>query len=811
MELKTLFAQDLSGNALRLATCRLYHQGTDTLVSGLQDSTGAALGNPWTTDARGLVQFAAPNGLYDLRVTFGARDYSVRVQCLDLAEQIAAIQADASRAEVARDAATASAEGATDSKNASIESANAANLAKAAAEAAAESARLSSGVFPDTASGLAATTSGNYFSVLSPNSSEYIILYLNSTGAAVEQRRYPSSSRVDDVEAETKQIGVIVNTQQEFLKDEVFDESTGGLVEVDDDERKLMEVTASGREFFQHVTLTGGASANDLILGGQETSFLDSEEFDASGVFSAEVDEDGRIFEQRGIDGIKTYLKQVLANFGGQQVQMCEVDEFELSGVDFAVIDEDWRIIAGSTKSIIQSLLPISGGTMTGPLILASTAESAFEATPLSQVQSIAEQAATDAVTAVNSRALQRKGQIKCAMLGDSRTANAFLFGGQASQPRSYPYWAQLFSRGAIRFIGAWNFAVAGETSAQTLARVPSAVATGADAVCIMTEVNDAYGADTIGNIQAMISAIVAAGKIAIVIAELPRGANAAAWTAARLAQHWKVRQRILQMAQQDNVRVVDAMPLVLDPSSPIGEWRAGYSYDAVHATCEGGLHIGKSFADAVADLGVTQTPTLLTNMDVYSAADNPNGNHTTNGMLTGTGGTRAGSGSSSGSVADNWTLYTSFYFTTAASKVVIDGTEWQQIQFSGTPANSGQYVLFSQQQTPGNFSAGDTVEIVCEIEVDAGSVAMFGPEFYFAINETDEVSLQPETAVGWMDPVGATSPNASSAYAGLYHSQPYTFTATPSSARVGIRVRGQNGTLSSGTFRVSRVSLRKV
>ncbi|SEJ69571.1 hypothetical protein SAMN04244572_04932, partial [Azotobacter beijerinckii] len=193
MELKTLFAQDLSGNALRMATCRLYHQGTDTLVSGLQDSTGAALGNPWTTDARGLVQFAAPNGLYDLRVTFGARDYSVRVQCLDVAEQIAAIQADASRAEVARDEAIASAESATDSKNSSIESADAATLAKVAAEAARDAARFSGQIYPDTAAGLAATADGDYFSVPSAESDEYLILYQHSGALAVEQKRYPAT------------------------------------------------------------------------------------------------------------------------------------------------------------------------------------------------------------------------------------------------------------------------------------------------------------------------------------------------------------------------------------------------------------------------------------------------------------------------------------------------------------------------------------------------------------------------------------------------------------------------------------------
>lgn len=130
MELKNFFAQDDQGNLLGGATCYLYVRGTENLATGLQAANGTALANPFTADATGLIQFAAPNGLYDLRVVKGARDYRVRVQCLDVEESVAEAEAAANRAEGARDAAQAG-----------------------------------GNIYPDEAAGLAAVAVGQYFKV----------------------------------------------------------------------------------------------------------------------------------------------------------------------------------------------------------------------------------------------------------------------------------------------------------------------------------------------------------------------------------------------------------------------------------------------------------------------------------------------------------------------------------------------------------------------------------------------------------------------------------------------------------------------
>ncbi|KEX91599.1 hypothetical protein HA62_23370 [Pseudomonas putida] len=168
MELKNYFAQDQLGNALPGATCYLYDRGTENLVSPLIKANGERLTNPFTTSPSGMAQFAAANGIYDLRIVQGPRDYRVNIQCNDVTEDVAAATAAAARAEVARDAA-----------------------------------QLSSGVFQSVASGLAATPDGKYFSVPSTASTESMILYKNNAGSASEVTRYPSVGSVTEIARRT--------------------------------------------------------------------------------------------------------------------------------------------------------------------------------------------------------------------------------------------------------------------------------------------------------------------------------------------------------------------------------------------------------------------------------------------------------------------------------------------------------------------------------------------------------------------------------------------------------------------------------
>lgn len=77
-----------------------------------------------------------------------------------------------------------------------------ATSAKTAAEAARDATVVGAAptVYATTAAGLAATSSGEYFSVPSADSAEYLILYLNSSGTAVEQKRYPSVAALTELQ-----------------------------------------------------------------------------------------------------------------------------------------------------------------------------------------------------------------------------------------------------------------------------------------------------------------------------------------------------------------------------------------------------------------------------------------------------------------------------------------------------------------------------------------------------------------------------------------------------------------------------------
>jgi hypothetical protein len=101
MELKNFFAQDDQGNKLPGAICYVYLRGTESLVDGLRKANGIELPNPFPTDDSGLAQFAAPNGLYDVRVVDGARDYRLPIQFNDVTELVAAAESAAGRAESA--------------------------------------------------------------------------------------------------------------------------------------------------------------------------------------------------------------------------------------------------------------------------------------------------------------------------------------------------------------------------------------------------------------------------------------------------------------------------------------------------------------------------------------------------------------------------------------------------------------------------------------------------------------------------------------------------------------------------------------
>lgn len=141
MELKTYTPQDSRGNVIVGATVTVYLAGTQTLATGLKTATNTNLSNPFTgSTSTGEVVFAAPDGDYDMVISGGGLNKSVRVRFIDVSEQVAAAAASASSASTSSATATTQAGIATTKANeASVSAATAVSSSTTATTKAAES------------------------------------------------------------------------------------------------------------------------------------------------------------------------------------------------------------------------------------------------------------------------------------------------------------------------------------------------------------------------------------------------------------------------------------------------------------------------------------------------------------------------------------------------------------------------------------------------------------------------------------------------------------------------------------------------
>lgn len=147
-------------------------------------------------------------------------------------------------AEAARDAAEGYRDGAQTARTGAEAARDAAEDAADRAEAARAAART---IFPNTAAGLAATTDGDYFSVPSPDEDEYLILYRNDSGSAVEIRRYPSIEAIAalaPIERPTFIGGV--RTPLANIGDAALTETEGGFAIEDADGNRVLEIGPDG-------------------------------------------------------------------------------------------------------------------------------------------------------------------------------------------------------------------------------------------------------------------------------------------------------------------------------------------------------------------------------------------------------------------------------------------------------------------------------------------------------------------------------------------------------------------------------------
>lgn len=101
------------------------------------------------------------------------------------------------------------------------------------AQAARDAALLSNGMYPELADGQAGTAEGGYFSVPSPSSDEYLVLYRRTASGADEIKRYPSAAALLSAQANALIVQLamacaMVSTQAALV--EIRNDSAFGLL-----------------------------------------------------------------------------------------------------------------------------------------------------------------------------------------------------------------------------------------------------------------------------------------------------------------------------------------------------------------------------------------------------------------------------------------------------------------------------------------------------------------------------------------------------------------------------------------------------
>lgn len=309
---------------------------------------------------------------------------------------------------------------------------------------------------------------------------------------------------------------------------------------------------------------------------------------------------------------------------------------------------------------------------------------------------------------------------------GDSRTANCHSGSApnEISEAYGYGCWIGRYSNGRVRISAARNGGVGGDTSAMWLARMPAIIAMGGDLCVSLVGTNDRGAANlsletSKRNIEAGIRMQLAAGKIPIVVAELPRG-DSNALTGQQLANHLGLRDWIKSYFPRIGVRVADPWVDLIDPANAAaGLPLPGMFHDGLHLTPYGGRIVGMHVAREAIDLYPAALELPLFD-SAYNASTNVTGWLTSNPLCTGTGGTKNGAANATGPLADSYSLTASSWTgatVTLSKEANPAGGELQVIDLGGMVTAASSYVAFEQTISLANIANGNKVRHMAWVE----------------------------------------------------------------------------------------------
>jgi hypothetical protein len=304
-------------------------------------------------------------------------------------------------------------------------------------------------------------------------------------------------------------------------------------------------------------------------------------------------------------------------------------------------------------------------------------------------------------------------------------------------------------------------------------------------------------------NVTSMLQDAYSAGKVVIVVDELPRDDL----TGTQLANHVACHNWLATLASVwKHVYVASAWDLFVDPAT-IGagyDNKSGIMLDGLHPNSEGGYLLGTAIGTTISKAlsPVDQSTPWVFGESVANPVLSANPG------LTGTGGTKGSTGTVSGSIADNWRgdfNSGSTSMVCACSKEAIDANnEWQVFEFSGTSAATSTFTFRPTSDL--SLTEGQQFDFRCEVLVDPNSVAI---QHVCAESRSDGASGNTQTRA--IDGYQSPDDLPAAGYNLKLWTRPATIANTPTLRRGQVVVQFSASTTVSGRIKIRAPATRQV
>lgn len=402
----------------------------------------------------------------------------------------------------------------------------------------------------------------------------------------------------------------------------------------------------------------------------------------------------------------------------------------------------------------------------------------------------------------------------KVALLGDSITRNGIdnITTETRNANRGMTHWLPFLT--SQRFVSPQelNFGVSGQTSAQIAARVSSVVASGAGVCVVLAGTND-IGSLTVAQTKANLATIykvLAAAKIMIIAMPiLPRTLSG--------ESNYSFPQQINEWirAQANNYagfRFIDPYTFG-DQYSTTYSPRSGYTFDGLHPVAIGAFTITQPIADCLNAL-IPYPGMAVRSVCDYWNGYNPRGVLNANALFGGTGGVLGGG--VTGQVADSYRVQAFANggaigsLTVACDKNTATRTGGvnQRIVVGGSATGGfDTSVILDYPAGLSNIAAGDTLEMLADIEIAGATIGVSGVEAYLAVqlNGTYQY-VRDGYAIVSDDYIWRDIPEA------RFRTPPLTLAGTIGASILGIKIYLKNtGTTRSCDLRINTLAVRKV